>query len=223
MEGYLSVVETAKILRTTLKAKFSGTKFSIRSSSYAGGASIDIGWTDGPTSKEVKKVTSGFEGAGFDGMIDMKFHYDSWLMPDGTATTAHSPGTEGSMGVYSKVDNPKPHPDAKKVHFGADYIFLKRAHSAEAVTAAMNEVCKEHGYEPATVMVDSFGASIAWSDKRGDQGGDDNPTSIWTLRNLTSKRMENEYPYDAIKEPGPGDAEYETLRAKIAKLEGVAA
>ena len=53
---YLSVVETARIIRKALKNKFEGTKFSVRSDKNAGGASINISWTDGPTSKEVEEI-----------------------------------------------------------------------------------------------------------------------------------------------------------------------
>lgn len=69
---YLSVAETAKLVRQALKESFPGIKFSVRSDSYSGGASIRIGWTDGPNSKQVESVASEFEGSYFDGMIDYK-------------------------------------------------------------------------------------------------------------------------------------------------------
>ena len=69
---YISCVETARILRQVLKRAFPQTKFSIRSSQYSGGASINITWTDGPTVKQVKRITDKFEGAGFDAMTDYK-------------------------------------------------------------------------------------------------------------------------------------------------------
>lgn len=69
---YLSVAETAKLVRQALKESFPGVRFSVRSDSYSGGASIDVRWTDGPNAKQVKAVTSDFEGSYFDGMIDYK-------------------------------------------------------------------------------------------------------------------------------------------------------
>lgn len=76
---YLSVAETAKLVRAALADKFPGVKFSVRSKSYSGGASIDISWIDGPTAEEVKNVSSKFEGATFDGMIDLKeYHRSIW-------------------------------------------------------------------------------------------------------------------------------------------------
>ena len=67
---YISVVDTAKLVRLALKESFAGVKFSVTSDSYAGGASINIKYKDGPTEKQVKEVISAFEGSYFDGSID---------------------------------------------------------------------------------------------------------------------------------------------------------
>lgn len=60
----------AKLARQMLKEAFPGTKFSVRSDSYAGGSSINIHWTNGPTEAQVKKFSTLLEGKYFDGMID---------------------------------------------------------------------------------------------------------------------------------------------------------
>jgi hypothetical protein len=69
---YISAAETAKLIRAALKEAFPGVKFSVRSSTYSGGSSINIGWTDGPNDKQVKAVVSSFEGGYFDASIDYK-------------------------------------------------------------------------------------------------------------------------------------------------------
>ncbi len=69
---YLTCTATAKLLRQVLKKAFPKTKFSVRSDTYSGGASIRIHWTDGPTRKQVENLVKKFEGAGFDGMTDYK-------------------------------------------------------------------------------------------------------------------------------------------------------
>ena len=69
---YLSCAETAKLVRAALKESFPGVKFSVKSSVYSGGASINIKYTDGPTYEQVKAVAGMFEGAYFDGMTDYK-------------------------------------------------------------------------------------------------------------------------------------------------------
>jgi hypothetical protein len=70
--NYLSCAETAKLVRSALSESFPGVKFSVRSSVYSGGASINVKWTDGPTSDQVKMIVKQFEGSYFDGMIDYK-------------------------------------------------------------------------------------------------------------------------------------------------------
>jgi hypothetical protein len=72
MTRYVTVADTAKELRKALKEAFPTIKFSVRSKSYAGGASIRVIWQDGPTEAEAQKITDKFEGAKFDGMEDLK-------------------------------------------------------------------------------------------------------------------------------------------------------
>jgi Large polyvalent protein associated domain 29 len=142
---YLSCAETAKLVRAALKKAFPGIKFSVRSDTYAGGASIRVRWTDGPSTKAVKDVAGAYAGGGFDGMIDMAYSVDSWLMPDGSASWASSPGTTGSKGVYEPYDHAAPAPGAKKVRFGADFVFCDKDWSVETYTAAVKKVCADYG------------------------------------------------------------------------------
>ena len=126
----VSPTETAQILRKRLKVEFPGTKFSVRSERYAGGAAISVHWTDGPLSADVQSITSQYEGAGFDGMIDMKHQREHWLKSDGTVLVRHDPGTNGSTGAVAATDNRHLDdvmpPDAERVRFAADYILAHR-------------------------------------------------------------------------------------------------
>lgn len=72
MKKYLTCAETAKLIRTALKEAFPGVKFSVKSKTYSGGASINVGWTDGPTTKQVDGIVKVFEGSYFCGMTDYK-------------------------------------------------------------------------------------------------------------------------------------------------------
>lgn len=72
MTEYISCANTAKLIRKALKEAFPATKFSVRSDTYAGGASIRVTWNDGPTSKSVEAVACRFQGGYFDGMTDYK-------------------------------------------------------------------------------------------------------------------------------------------------------
>lgn len=72
MKKYFTCAETAKLVRQSLKEAFPGVKFSVKSKTYSGGASINVGWTNGPTSKQVSAIVKRFEGSYFDGMSDYK-------------------------------------------------------------------------------------------------------------------------------------------------------
>jgi hypothetical protein len=97
---YLSCADTAKLLRQALKAAFPGVKFSVRSSTYSGGASITVAWNDGPTSADVDATAKRYAGATFDGMRDLKEHHSTLLADE-----------DGNVA---------------EVHFGADFVFTSR-------------------------------------------------------------------------------------------------
>lgn len=70
-----SSAETAKKLRKELKKVFPdypANHFSVRSSTYSGGSSVSVRWTDYPLEAEVNAVTKKYASASFDGMTDMK-------------------------------------------------------------------------------------------------------------------------------------------------------
>lgn len=62
--------KAAKAIRKELKDAFPGIKFSVRSSSFAGGNDVTIDWTDGPTRVEAQKITGKYQYGNFDGMTD---------------------------------------------------------------------------------------------------------------------------------------------------------
>lgn len=126
MTDYLSCAQTAKLIRAALKRAFPGVRFSIRSNTYSGGASVKVKWTDGPLQRDVEAVAKRFQGGDFDGMIDMAVCRHHYLTPDGMAVMAGTEGTEGSGGTIERVDNPAPPFDARRVRFGADFVFCDR-------------------------------------------------------------------------------------------------
>lgn len=81
MARYIDTKDVAKLVRKELKV-FKGTKFSVRIDRFAGGSSIDVGWTDGPTDKEVREVAGHFVGSTFNGMDDSTSYHNCFL-PDG--------------------------------------------------------------------------------------------------------------------------------------------
>ena len=58
-------------IRILLKQNFPGVKFSVKSSSYSGGNSISIKWTDGPNAADVDAIANQFSAGSFNGMEDI--------------------------------------------------------------------------------------------------------------------------------------------------------
>lgn len=79
MTEYISPTETAKVVRRELKKAFKGTKFAVRTSKYAGGSSVRVNWTDGPTADAVNEIVGFMHGGHFDGMTDSMSYRDSVL------------------------------------------------------------------------------------------------------------------------------------------------
>lgn len=66
---YGSTLAAANI-RAELKRAFPGVKFSVRSDRFSGGDSVQVTWTDGPTSEAVKRIIGNYKAGSFDGMTD---------------------------------------------------------------------------------------------------------------------------------------------------------
>lgn len=155
---YISAADTAKLVRQALKKAFPGLKFYVNASTYSMGASITVSWQDGPTTKEVDLIVKTYEGSDFDGSIDLKCHWDHWLLPDGSVQIAKGCGTVGSRGCIPGQENLKPHPDAKLVSFLADYIFTERAYSRELVERVGQRVHNETGWDIPEIAESSWWA-----------------------------------------------------------------
>ena len=172
---YLTVTETATLIRVTLKKRYPEIKFSVRSKSYSGGASIDISWTDGARTKEVNSIVKGFEGRSFDGMNDLATCQDCWLLPDGSAQLAYRPESYG--GSIPGFVSDAPHPDAELISFGANYVFCNR-HISEfdkreiEALAYIRQHCHCEGEPPSdrfgNEWVDSLARHMVWDFAEGE-------------------------------------------------------
>ncbi len=176
MEGYLTCAETAKLIRKAIKREFPGVKFSVRSKTYSGGASIRVDWIDGPRQKAVEAVAGAFAGGRFDGMIDLAYSVEHWLLPDGTVTIAHNPGSGGSMGCDPGTPKqPKPHPEAVRVHLGAKYVFCDRDYSPEYRARVESAIAEHYGrpYGANERYGDDWGSSVVWKFAEGQHPFED--------------------------------------------------
>ena len=78
---YLNATETAKLVRQSLKEAFPDVKFSVRRKTYSGGASVSVGWQDGPNEAQVAAVGGIFRGSVFDSSQDLRLN--TYAMMDG--------------------------------------------------------------------------------------------------------------------------------------------
>jgi Large polyvalent protein associated domain 29 len=137
---YETCALTATRLRAALKAHFPGVRFSVRSSTYSGGASIRVRWTDGPRRAMVEAIAHRYQGATFDGMIDLKTHHTTVL-----------------------VDETGP----KLMQYGADFIFCARTITDEAATIAAAKAliearCRIDQGRFGSQWVDDLARGMAW-------------------------------------------------------------
>lgn len=108
---HIPAKDVAKMIRTMLRREFGrAVKFSVRTDVYAGGSSIRVRWTDGPTKSAVEAVIGHMHGATFDGMTDMKNYHHTVL--DG----------------------------GREVSLGNDYLTLSRDLSDEAEDMIWDEI-----------------------------------------------------------------------------------
>lgn len=62
---------TAKAVRQALKEKFPNTKFSVKSSSFAGGDDVHVRYMDGMPERVVSDIVDEFQYGSFNAMIDL--------------------------------------------------------------------------------------------------------------------------------------------------------
>ena len=136
---YYRPAQTAAMIRAALKRTFPGVLFKVNTQTYAGGSSIRIHWTDGPTSAQVEEVAGMFEGKGFDGMIDMGYSIRAWVL-NGEILGTQSRGTAMSRGSVPAWGEIPPHDDAELVDFGGSFVFTNRRYSIGLVRDALATV-----------------------------------------------------------------------------------
>ena len=71
MRELTEAAKTAKAIRAELKKAFPSIKFRVRSSNFAGGDSVSVGWVNGPTGDSVEEITAKYQYGHFDGMYDI--------------------------------------------------------------------------------------------------------------------------------------------------------
>ena len=67
---HIDAVDAAKYLRADLRSAFPEVKFHVRLSRSAGGSSLTVRWTAGPSFRQVDVLAQRYAGARFDGLDD---------------------------------------------------------------------------------------------------------------------------------------------------------
>lgn len=140
--------EQAQLIRAALKKHFPGVAFSVRSSRYSGGSSISVRWTDGPTQRAVEAIADTYEGPRFDGMTDLAYSSEHYLMPDGSAIFARD------VGGYDHRERQGPAPEgAELVHFPG-WVHCSRSLSLGFMLDLLTELAEFLGEPIAELMRD---------------------------------------------------------------------
>jgi hypothetical protein len=132
--------DVAKLVRAELKKSFAGIKFSVRSS-RGGGSSIDIFWTDGPTTKDVDQVVYGFQGGRFESMTDCPYRAESWYCPEHGPRVARTYGCD--VDDNNRIHDSRCCTNAELVKFSTTFVFTHRALSDEFTTELAARVRKD--------------------------------------------------------------------------------
>lgn len=74
---WLPAKDVAKIARKVLKKTFPDVKFSVRTHTYAGGASIDVSWWDGPRAQDVERHVKHLQSVSHMDITDLVHHKNS--------------------------------------------------------------------------------------------------------------------------------------------------
>lgn len=157
--GYLTQADFATLIRAALKTAFPATRFSVTSSTYAGGCSVDVRWEDGPAVRQVDAIVGQYQAKGFDGSIDMAYSATLWLAPDGTASIAEERGTKGSGGCVPETIGSPHSPDAVLLtRMSRPYIHTCRNLSTPFIVEIIRGLCArnrvtEQGEEVAIVAL----------------------------------------------------------------------
>jgi len=93
----------ADAIRAELKEVFKGVKFSVKSDTFANGDAVRISWSDGPTTKEVDRITGKYSGGYFDGMQDMYIYTNNSDLPTAKYITTSRNMSEETSAILKPI------------------------------------------------------------------------------------------------------------------------
>ncbi|HEY0878966.1 MAG TPA: LPD29 domain-containing protein [Zeimonas sp.] len=94
----------AKNIRIELAAAFPGVKFSVKSSRFSMGDSIDVRWTDGPIAAQVEEIVGKYQAGSFDGMTDLyTYERNAWRDAFGDAKYVQTAREDSDRAIASAI------------------------------------------------------------------------------------------------------------------------
>lgn len=98
------LIAAAKNMRIQLAEAFPGIKFSVKSSRYSGGDSINVSWIDGPCGRQVDEIIKRYSAGSFDGMEDIyNYSPDAWNDAFGDAKYVFSQRENSDKAIESAL------------------------------------------------------------------------------------------------------------------------
>jgi hypothetical protein len=127
-------------IRKELKHNFPGQKFSVRSSSFAGGDSVRVSWVDGPTVDEVEAITAKYQYGHFNGMEDI-YEYNGDHNGDfGSAKYVQSSRTVSDEHIIAACEECGVEYAVKEnTYNGAEYVHIFNYDDERRVYRALNK------------------------------------------------------------------------------------
>lgn len=102
------LIAAAKNIRIELKRAFPLVKFSVTSSRFSGGNSIDVSWIDGPVTKQVDRIINKYAAGSFDGQTDSyDYEASTWTDAFGDAKYVHSRRDDSDKALESAIRSVK--------------------------------------------------------------------------------------------------------------------
>lgn len=177
---WIDTADVAKLIRTELKKSFPGIKFSVRSS-RAGGSSIDIFWTDGPTTNNVDRIMHAFQGGRFESMTDCPYQAESWYCPNHGPRVAQTYGSD--VDTNNRLHDSRCCAAAELVKFNTRFVFTHRKLSPEFTAELAARVRKDSRMSADGPLSEPIPEGTRWYYNINS----DVHNAVWRLSNDTTR------------------------------------
>jgi hypothetical protein len=150
MSEWIDTKDQAALIRAALKKAFPGTTFRVRLQRYAGGSTVYVRWTDGPTYRAVTAIANSFDGRRFDGMTDHAYAAEHYLTPEGESIFARE------VGGYDNHVSDEPMPQGAKAVRYSGSVSCDRELSTDFEAELLGELAQAAEVEVETLTRNGY-------------------------------------------------------------------